>query len=99
MEVRRLYRSRSGRVIAGVAGGLAAYLRVDPLFVRLALAVLSLVNGIGVLLYLIFWLLVPNEDSTAADAPSQVRENVEEMQNLARSAAERVRAAFTAQVQ
>jgi phage shock protein C len=97
MEVKRLYRSRNDRIVAGVAGGLAAYLNVDPLFVRIALAVLALINGLGVLLYAALWLLVPNEDSNAPDAREQVRENVAEMQTLARSLAERVRAAFTAQ--
>lgn len=91
MQGKRLFRSRSDRMIAGVAGGMAAYLGTDPLFVRLGFLALSLINGLGVLIYLVLWLLVPNEDSAAADSREQVRENIAEMQSAAEDVAERVR--------
>jgi phage shock protein C len=96
METKRLYRSRQERMVAGVAGGIAAYLGVDPLFVRLALVVLALLNGFGLLLYLALWLLVPNEDSLAGDAREQVRENAGEMRASAEELAQRVRNMFAA---
>ncbi len=46
----RLMRSRSDKIIAGVAGGIAQYLAVDPVFVRLAFVIAGL-SGIGILLY------------------------------------------------
>ncbi len=73
MENKRLTRSRHERLLAGVAGGIGNYLNIDPLLVRLAFLVLSLVNGIGILLYLVLWLLVPLEDSQAADTRDRVR--------------------------
>jgi phage shock protein C len=94
METRRIQRSRNERMIAGVAGGLAAYFKIDPLIVRLGFALLALMNGVGILLYLILWLLLPNEDSVAADSRGQVRENVDEMRATAESAAQRVRDMF-----
>ena len=87
-------RSRNDRMIAGVAGGLAAYFKIDPLIVRLGFALLAMLNGVGIMLYLLLWLLLPNEDSVAADSRGQVRENVDEMRATAESAAQRVRDMF-----
>jgi phage shock protein C len=94
METKRIRRSRNERMIAGVAGGLATYFNLDPLIVRLGFALLALMNGVGIMLYLILWLLLPNEDSAAADSRSQVRENVDEMRVTAESAVQRVRDMF-----
>jgi len=57
----RLYRSRRDRMVAGVAGGLGAYFGLDPLIVRVAFIVLAITPGIGWLLYLVLWLVVPEE--------------------------------------
>ncbi len=56
---KRLYRDAEDVVVAGVSAGLAAYLDVDPLYVRLGFIVLTLLNGIGFVLYGILWLVVP----------------------------------------
>jgi phage shock protein C len=95
MQGKRLVRSRNDRMIAGVAGGLAATLNIDPLLVRIALLALAFLNGFGFMLYLALWLLVPNEDSAAVDAREQVRENVGEMQSAAESMVQRVRGMFS----
>lgn len=94
MQGKRLVRSRNERMIAGVAGGLAAILNIDPLLVRIVLLALAFLNGFGFVLYLALWLLVPNEDSAAVDAREQVRENVGEMQSAAESMVQRVRGMF-----
>jgi phage shock protein C len=94
MQGKRLVRSRNDRMIAGVAGGLAAALNIDPLLVRIVLLVLAFLNGFGFVLYVALWLLVPNEDSAAADAREHVRENVGEMQSAAQSMVQRVRGMF-----
>ena len=57
----RLYRSRTERRIAGVCGGLSAYLDVDVSAVRLAFALLTLWHGFGLLLYLLLVVIVPEE--------------------------------------
>jgi phage shock protein C len=94
MQGKRLVRSRNDRMIAGVAGGLAEVFNIDPLFVRIVLLALAFLNGFGFMLYLVLWLLVPNEDSVAVDAREQVRENVGEMQSAAESMVQRVRGMF-----
>jgi phage shock protein C len=94
METRRVIRSRNERIIGGVAGGLAAYLNIDPLVVRLIFAVLSLANGLGIVLYLIMWLLVPQEDTQAPDTRSQVQENVNDIQDTSMRFFNQVREMF-----
>ena len=91
MQGKRLLRSRNDRIVAGVAGGIAAMFGIDPLFVRIAFVALALFNGFGLVVYLALWLLVPNEDSPAIDAREQVRENVGEIQTAAESLVQRVR--------
>jgi signal transduction histidine kinase len=56
-----LLRRRSGRFVAGVAGGLADHLGVKVLWVRVALAVLVVLNGAGVLAYGLLWIFVRQE--------------------------------------
>ncbi len=59
---KRLYRIREGRVVAGVCAGLAAYFGIDPTLVRLAFALFTIFGGAGVLLYLVAWIVIPEDD-------------------------------------
>jgi phage shock protein PspC (stress-responsive transcriptional regulator) len=52
-------RSENDRMIAGVCGGLAAYLGIDPVLVRLGFVILLLASGIGLPIYLVLWLVMP----------------------------------------
>lgn len=61
-EVKRLYRSRDDRMIAGVAGGLGEYLGMDPTIVRILFVVFAIGGvGTGVIAYLIMALITPEE--------------------------------------
>jgi phage shock protein PspC (stress-responsive transcriptional regulator) len=69
--VKRLERSRSDRMLAGVCGGLARYFGIHPAFYRIGFVVLGLIGGAGVLIYLAAALVIPDEskdDSIAAAA-------------------------------
>jgi phage shock protein PspC (stress-responsive transcriptional regulator) len=57
--VKRLYRSRKEKVIAGVCGGIAEYFEVDPVLIRLFWAIWALIFGTGILSYLIAWIIIP----------------------------------------
>ena len=59
VENRRLYRSRSDRMISGVAGGLGEY--IDSTVVRLLFVFFALAGGPGLLVYLVMLLVVPEE--------------------------------------
>jgi phage shock protein C len=58
---RLLRRSASDKVLAGVCGGLGRYLGVEPVLLRIAAVVLALANGIGVIAYVIAWIVIPEE--------------------------------------
>lgn len=59
---RRLRRSQSERMLAGVCGGLAEYMRVDPTLVRVGFAVLAIITwGVALLAYLVGWVIIPEE--------------------------------------
>ncbi|MEY2533283.1 MAG: hypothetical protein QOF29_1193 [bacterium] len=66
---RRLYREPEERVVAGVCGGVAKRLGVDPLIVRLTAVALALAGGAGLVAYLAAWVLAPLGPS-APPAPS-----------------------------
>ena len=59
---RRCRRSISDWMIAGVCGGLAAHLGIDPLIPRVAFVLFALGGGGGVLLYVVMWILMPQEE-------------------------------------
>jgi phage shock protein C len=56
-----LYRLRHGRLVAGVCAGLAAYFGIDVTLVRLAFAVVTVFGGLGILVYLCAWVIIPDE--------------------------------------
>jgi phage shock protein PspC (stress-responsive transcriptional regulator) len=62
---RRFYRDPDDKYIGGVAGGLGAYLNLDPLWIRIAFVVTTFVYGFGPLLYIILWIVVPKARTTA----------------------------------
>lgn len=58
---RQLVRSRTDRSIAGICGGLGAFFRVDSTLLRLATLLLLLVGGLSIWIYIILWIVVPEE--------------------------------------
>ncbi len=94
MEDRKLYRSRSDSIISGVCGGLAQYLQIDASLVRIFFVLLALSNGLGVLIYMLLWIVVPREDfardATLADT---TRAAAQEIADQARSMGEDIRQA------
>jgi phage shock protein C len=59
--VKRLYRSKDEKMIAGVCGGLAKFMGLDPTVVRLIFVLLFFAPPSGVLIYLVLWLITPLE--------------------------------------
>jgi phage shock protein PspC (stress-responsive transcriptional regulator) len=63
MRSHQLRRPADDRMLAGVAAGLAGFLGIDVSIVRIAFAVLAVVGGAGLPIYLAGWLLIPEEGS------------------------------------
>lgn len=80
-----LFRSRDARMVGGVCAGLGSYLRMDPILVRIFFVMLTLADGLGMLLYLVLWLIIPVEGAQPqADIRNTMREGVEEITGRAR---------------
>ncbi len=60
---KQLYRSRNNKVIAGVCGGVAEYFEVDPTIIRIAWLLLAFPGGIGLIAYIICWIVMPEKSS------------------------------------
>ena len=59
-EPRKLYRSRSQRMIAGVCGGLADYFNIVATLVRVLFLLLAVFGGTGLVIYIVMWVIVPD---------------------------------------
>lgn len=69
----RLTRSTDDKIVSGLCGGLGRHFNVDPVVFRIAFVVLAVAGGSGVLLYLVGWLLVPDDRSGAATILDRAR--------------------------
>lgn len=81
-EVKKLYRSKDDRWLGGVCGGIAKYFNVDSTIIRVLFILLALIIGGGILVYIILWIIIPEqpdglaaesveEAESAADAPPE----------------------------
>ena len=59
--VKRIKRSRTEKIIAGVCGGIGEYFNIDPVLVRLLFVALLLLGGWTLLAYIIAWIIIPKE--------------------------------------
>lgn len=73
-EVALLRRSTEDKVVGGVCGGLGRYFGVDPVWFRVAFVILAIGGGSGVLVYLIAWLVIPEQKpgDPVGRAPSSI---------------------------
>lgn len=85
----RLHKGRN-RILLGVAGGIAEYLKIDPVIVRVLFILLAFANGLGVLVYLLLALLMPKPERPTAKPLIVVRENLKMAPQDAKEAGRRV---------
>lgn len=69
-RIRRVRRSRTDRVLGGVCGGLGRYLNVDPVLLRIAAVALALSGGLGVLAYVVAWIVIPEQAGPESEPPA-----------------------------
>ena len=78
---RRLYRSRKNRVFKGVAGGIGEYFGIDPVLVRLAFMLTFAMGGVGVIAYILAWVLLPKRPKGQAVPPTPRTSGLEVLHN------------------
>ncbi len=92
MEQRKkIYRSEKNRMIAGVCGGLADYFSVDPSLMRLFFILLTLVGGLGIVFYVLLWILAPRESSIELPPKDAVKQNVDEIKSKATESGQKIK--------
>ncbi len=65
--MKKLYRSETDKKIAGICGGIAEYMAVDPTVVRVIAVLLILAPGPGLLAYFIAWIVIPTKSQLDAE--------------------------------
>lgn len=87
MSQARLSRSNSDKIVAGVCGGLAEYLEIDPIWVRLAFVVLFFASGIGLPIYIILWIIMPEQNGQEIASSDVVQKNLNDFGETVQSSA------------
>ena len=79
MSESRLTRSETDKMIAGVCGGLAEYLNLDPVWVRLLFVLLIFASGIGIPIYLVLWVIMPRVEAAGQPGSAVLQDNFEDL--------------------
>ncbi|MDD5417895.1 MAG: PspC domain-containing protein [Candidatus Nanoarchaeia archaeon] len=75
-HMRKLYRSKTNRVIAGICGGIGEYFNIDPVIIRILWVLFTLAGGSGIIAYIIAWVIIPEEkDKSIAEKFSNAEKN------------------------
>jgi phage shock protein PspC (stress-responsive transcriptional regulator) len=70
--MKRLYRSKNDRILGGVCAGLGHHLDIDPNVIRLIWAAVTVLSfGVGVIVYILAWILIPEPGSENEILPSE----------------------------
>ena len=75
--MKRLHRSKKERMLGGVCAGLGEHFDIDPTVIRLVWAVITVISiGTGVLVYILAWILIPEEESGSSEQKTQKSEGL-----------------------
>jgi len=86
---KKLYRSPNDKILGGVCGGFAEYFEVDSTLVRLIFILVTIFGGAGIIIYILFWLLMPkNPGEPALLNEEKVKEFAEDIKEKAQSLAQ-----------
>lgn len=94
-QEKKLYRSRTDRILLGVCGGLGKYLGVDPMLIRILFILLTLADGVGLLIYVVLAIVVPSEpgEDVVIDRGQKVKEFADEISQKAKEVAGEIKVA------
>lgn len=86
----QITRSSNG-IVGGVCAGLAKYAGIDPIIVRIVFLLAAIYGGSGVLLYIVLWVLMPDEKSTDKESKKIIDKNSKEIKQSAEKLAEKAK--------
>lgn len=86
-QPKRLLRSTTNKVIAGVCGGLGDYFNIDPTILRILFVALVVWGGSGVLLYIVLWLVIPEAGKESLPVDQRVQQAGQEIGSKAQDMA------------
>ena len=69
---KKLYRSKKDQIIGGVCGGIAEYFGIDSTLVRLAFVLFALIEGAGIIAYIIAWIIIPERPEGTQKSEEEV---------------------------
>jgi phage shock protein C len=95
MSETRLTRRTEDKIITGVCSGLATYLDIDTVWVRLSFVILLFASGIGLPIYVILWIVMPAADNDARSEAEVIQKNIGEMGETVYSSVNRLGRAST----
>lgn len=75
-QVRRLYRRTRDKLVFGVAGGIADYFGIDAVWIRLGFVLTTLLGGMGILAYVVLWVIMPTQNGSDPTAAERALERV-----------------------
>ena len=90
MSKSRLTRSETDKMVAGVCGGIATYLDIDSVFIRLAFVLLAFASGIGIAIYFIMWIVMPRESAVTASDAVVMQDNIKDLKQTVSFGANKV---------
>ncbi len=77
---KRLVRSKKDRMVAGVSSGLAEYFDIDPIIVRLLFVLVTFTIGSGIIIYIVLWIVMPEEGDEDMSGSDVVKKNTKEFE-------------------
>ena len=77
MADKKVYRSNKDKMIGGVCAGVAEYFDIDPTIVRLAAVLLFFAEGIGLLLYIVAWIVIPEQPLSTKDSDNNRSDTID----------------------
>ncbi len=89
---RKLTRSTTDRILAGVCGGIGRYFEIDPVVIRMVFVLSALFGGIGIFIYIVLALIIPSDTEVSdRNVVNEVKKNAEEFGQSIKSSANRFR--------
>lgn len=85
---KRLTKSATDRVVCGVAGGIAEYIDIDPVLIRLVFVLLLIGGGSGVFIYIVLCLILPEPGSEKKSTKEVIKENSEDLEKTVKDMAD-----------